>query len=596
MNTSTPETGTQTQINELLKANEMLRRALARLTVQDNLHSFFQCILLEMTANTGANHTAVFIYQKTSHNLQMVSTVHEGTVRDIQHDPVFVPWRNPIPADITPAWQKLCELRKTVCIDNDNSPPEHWPKSKTWHAEQGHKTILAIPLIIGDEVLGFLRLCFKAAFQPSGTLITECETIAQQAAIAYKLKQLADDARIAAVARERENVANERAQQLFKTFTVLRRTSAKLAQDFELKTFLEHVLVEINDHFQADAAILSIYDEESALFTALAHVENGKLNSKENFCCTRANAEMFLKALTAADGVREFDVESEAHLLLHCSVAYHRKRGHARIFAIPLMLGEQVKGYIGVAIRTRETLVLHQQELLLALAHQASMAIQLTRLADSTQTNAILAERNRMAREIHDTLAQGFTAILVNIKSLRKQARLFPGEISNTLEALQQLAEDNLIEARRSVRGLRPRALGQGSLLDGLRNLVDSVERTGDTNIELLADAQLPVIPEEIEDELIRIAQEALQNALRYAHGTDVTINLQAADEQGIHLMISDNGNGFDQNTTKPGFGLIGMGERAAHIGAAITIISEQGFGTQIIVAWSPGLNNQERR
>ncbi|MDD5275921.1 MAG: histidine kinase [Methylovulum sp.] len=593
---STPLADKPLKIKEHLKAYEMFRQSLTRLTSQDNLQTFFQTLLLEMTVNTHANNSAVFIYHQAQHHLQMIATVHQGTVRDIQHDPVFSVWREPVPADITPIWRRLCEQRQTLCIDHDNPPPEHWPFGRDWHSEQGHKTILVMPMLLGDDVLGFLGLCFTSRLTPSPAQQAECETFALQAAIAYKFKALADEARLAAIAKEQENAANERARRLSETFAALRRTSAILAHDFDLKIFLEHVLLEINAQFQADAAILSLYDETKMQFTALAHVEDGKLKMKESFSCTLSSAEIFLQALIATHGcIREFDVESEAHLLLSCSLQYHRQRQHARIFALPLMLGEQVKGYIGVALRTRETIVLHQQELLLALAHQASMAIQLTRLADSTQNNAVLAERNRMAREIHDTLAQGFAAILVNLKNLRKALPALPGAVTTVLETVQQLAEDNLIEARQSVRALRPRALRQGSLLDGLRHLLDSLGRATEVMIDLNEDEAIPAIPEESEDELLRIAQEALQNALRHGQATHVSITLRAAEHQGLHLSISDDGCGFDQNATPFGYGLIGISERAARIGAALTIISEPGFGTQIIVAWQPALPGNPR-
>lgn len=582
-------TTNEDQVNELLKSNEMLRRSFASICKLEDLQGFFDSILLEMTTNTGANHSAVFIYRKTEHCLQMISTVHEGTIRDIQQDPVFEPWRQPIPADITPAWQRLSEIKQTVCVDNDNPPPEHWPMAKIWHASQGHKTIFAIPMLLGNEVLGFLGLCFKTDLQSSPVCIAVCETIAQQAAIAYKLKSLTEDTELAAIARERDKVTNERALQLTQTFTVLRRTSAKLTKDFDLKTFLGHVLLEISDQFQADAALLSVYDEAKKTFIDLAHVEAGKLNTINNFSCTKGSAETFIKTLAdVKDGVREFDVETETHLLIDCSIDYHLARGHTRLFALPLVLGDQIIGYICVALRTREFLVLHQQELLLALAQQASIAIHLTRLAEKSEYNAILAERNRLAREIHDTLAQGFTAFLVNLKSLRKHATLFSSDVMDTIDTLEKVAEDNLIEARRSVRGLRPRTMDHGSLLDGLQHLIDSIERTGLVNIELIAEDELPTIPEVTEDELIRIAQEAIQNALRYAQGTRISITLRSYESLGIYLSISDDGLGFDHTTTKLGYGLIGMGERAERIGAAITIISEYGCGTQIILTWTP--------
>ncbi len=235
-----------------------------------------------------------------------------------------------------------------------------------------------------------------------------------------------------------------------------------------------------------------------------------------------------------------------------------------------------------------------EQEVILgeALAKQLGLAMETCRLIEEARQAAIVREREHIAREIHDTLAQGFTAILIHLKTLRKQLS-FPPDAIDTLDTLQHVAQDNLIEARRSLWKLRPRVLSQGNIVDGLRRLIDSAGRAGDMKIDLTIDPRIHAIPDKVEDELIRIAQEALQNALRYGEGTEITIELQAMDLQGINLSIRDNGRGFNTNAVTPGYGLIGMRERADYIGAAMTIISEPGYGTQIIVSWMPPQPNQ---
>lgn len=235
-----------------------------------------------------------------------------------------------------------------------------------------------------------------------------------------------------------------------------------------------------------------------------------------------------------------------------------------------------------------------QQEIILgeALAKQLGLAMETCRLIEEARQAAIVREREHIAREIHDTLAQGFTAILIHLKTLRKQFS-FSADAIETLDTLQHVAQDNLIEARRSLWTLRPRLLGHGNIADGLRRLINSAERVGDMKIELATDSAIPTIPEKVEDELIRIAQEALQNALRYGEGTEITIELHAMNSDGVNLSISDNGRGFNTNAITQGYGLIGMRERAECIGAAMTIISEPGYGTQIIVSWTPSQTNQ---
>lgn len=232
-------------------------------------------------------------------------------------------------------------------------------------------------------------------------------------------------------------------------------------------------------------------------------------------------------------------------------------------------------------------------EELAALAHALnSMAASLQRSRDEAVRSARLVaeERNRLAREIHDTLAQGLTAIVVQLQTaediLGDEA---PPEALDRLARARQVARESLAEARRSVWNLRPFALSDGGLAHALSSLKPGMEGEGITcRMDLQKGLELS---EAVEDALFRICQEALTNVRKHSGATEVTVTLRQAGNQAL-LRIQDNGRGFDPGALagpQPagGFGLWAIRSRLAGVGGALTVESRQGEGT-IVTATVP--------
>ncbi|MBD2728137.1 AAA family ATPase [Nostoc sp. FACHB-892] len=198
---------------------------------------------------------------------------------------------------------------------------------------------------------------------------------------------------------------------------------------------------------------------------------------------------------------------------------------------------------------------------------------------------SILEERNRMAREIHDTLAQAFTGILLNVGAA---TQVLTDDLEATqahLEMIDELARTGLAEARRSVVALRPQLLEDGSLHSALYRLVAQMRAAADTAlIYEMKGTAYPMLAE-VENNLLRIAQEALTNAVKYADACEVRVELVYENTQCI-LCVKDDGRGFGVGSIPRvgGFGLLGMSERAEYIGAQLTIKSQPGQGTEIVV------------
>src|ERR687891_505965 len=211
---------------------------------------------------------------------------------------------------------------------------------------------------------------------------------------------------------------------------------------------------------------------------------------------------------------------------------------------------------------------------------------------ESERRAGALAERQRLAHEIHDTLAQGFASIVTLYEAARAELASRPEVALGRLEEVGRTARSSLAEARRVVWALRPEALVEGTLADALDGLVrDFRSETG-----LDATSRVSGEPRSVEAEseatLLRVAQEALANARKHARATSVALTLSYLND-ALLLDVRDDGVGFQpaladrgrHRSNARGFGLIGMRERLEQQGGSLTIESEPGVGTTIAAA-----------
>ncbi len=201
--------------------------------------------------------------------------------------------------------------------------------------------------------------------------------------------------------------------------------------------------------------------------------------------------------------------------------------------------------------------------------------------------HAVLEERTRLAREIHDTLAQQLTGIVLELEAADTLLnRGSEGRAQSSVEKARELARAALQEARRSVWNLRPAPLSATGLVAAIGHEVEAwEERTGiPARFKARAVPQHPSLSPKAEVALLRIGQEALSNAARHGHPEHVDVELRA-HRQELVLSVSDDGVGFDPAASAPRedcFGLDGMAERARNAGGTLTVVSSPGRGTTI--------------
>jgi signal transduction histidine kinase len=263
---------------------------------------------------------------------------------------------------------------------------------------------------------------------------------------------------------------------------------------------------------------------------------------------------------------------------------YLKSGGTKKFLRIPTLVGGRVKGFIGIRHEARPPYRPEEIELAQALAHQAMLAIQLNEFAEQSRKAAVLEERNRMARDIHDTLAQGFTGVIVQLEAAEDAiACCRRKEANEHLQHASELARRSLNEARRSVHALRPQALQHGNFWDALKGTIKNTTAGTALHTTFELRGKLRDLPLVWQENLLRIGQEALTNALKYAHPRNFETRL-SCDANELRLELHDDGDGFKVKDQHDGFGLAGMRERVEQMGGKIKVTSARGKGTKVVV------------
>jgi signal transduction histidine kinase len=209
--------------------------------------------------------------------------------------------------------------------------------------------------------------------------------------------------------------------------------------------------------------------------------------------------------------------------------------------------------------------------------------LQQRRMAEA-EFSAILAERNRIAREIHDTLAQGLSAIAMHVELVRDYAAQFPPAAAEHLEQVRDLVRGTLADARSSIWNMRAQVLEDGDLADALGGVLRQLGEGRGLKTELQVNGARRRFAPVTENNLLRIGQEAIANAARHAQAQRLTVTLDFAPRE-FRLTVRDDGRGLDPNqapSPRGSFGLMGMRERAAQLGGKLEVESAPGQGTRI--------------
>jgi signal transduction histidine kinase len=195
---------------------------------------------------------------------------------------------------------------------------------------------------------------------------------------------------------------------------------------------------------------------------------------------------------------------------------------------------------------------------------------------------AMMKERSRIAREIHDTLAQGLSAISLHLELVRDHVA--PASLgAQSLDEARSLVRSSMKEARNSIWKMRSHALETGNLATALQDVLNHLRGV---ESQLTVSGDLRRMPPIVENNLLRIGQEAITNAKKYSGATKIDVRIEVEKDK-LHLHVCDNGRGFNVESTgntDSQFGLVGLRERAKEINATLSIATSPGQGTDIAV------------
>ena len=380
----------------------------------------------------------------------------------------------------------------------------------------------------------------------------------------------------------------DRVAELAKTNQALKNSLDRLAADPDFNAFLGYVLLEMTQQLDLDVATLWFYDAATQTLPLELMVEQGQVKLRDHIQAPEA----YLRPTTTSTPVWEILLQTKQPFVVTQENAtdyafqgthtYQTEQLGLQVGVnFLLRLGDEPIGMLGLASTQHITFTPEALELAQALTQQATLAIQLMRLADEAKHAAIFEERNRLAGEIHDTLAQAFTGISLQLGVANSIAHQDPAETQRILDRALQLAHAGLTEARRAVWSIYPSAAKYTNLCQMLRDATEQL--AANVPIQLQIEGEPYTVPALLGLNLTRMAQEAITNALKHAQATTIQVVL-TYEPQDLYLRISDDGCGFSPQSDGGGFGLMSLSQRSERIGGELDIHSQLMQGTEIVV------------
>jgi PAS domain S-box-containing protein len=439
---------------------------------------------------------------------------------------------------------------------------------------------MGVPLIVKDQVVGMLTLDHCDPGYYSSQHADLAMTFANQVAVAI------ENARLYQAEQERLEESERRR----KVAEGLRDIVSILNSNCSLEEVLDAIVVQALQLLHADGgAIYQLDAEQEMIDIVTTHSMPSGFAQIRSFpiAPTAVNRSIFQRRPFAVPDFSAMEPSTDPAQLpsslqdLTTMVSQHFRAS----LTVPVVVEEQLYGAISLYYNQPRQFSGEEVELSETFAHQAALAIANARLRDQVEEVAVAAERSRLARDLHDAVTQTLFSASLIADVLPKIWEVNPEEGWQRLEELRELTRGALAEMRTLLLELRPAALADAELKELLQQLAESV--TGRARVPVSLEVTGDCHPdEEVKVALYRIAQEALNNVAKHAGASQAQVCLHCGPDW-IDLCITDDGRGFDVSTIPPdhlGVGI--MRERAEAIGAELTIESEPGRGTEVMVSW----------
>lgn len=588
---------------ELARANQALKRSLERVAEEVRVESLTAAFLVEMVQLIGAAGGAVVLAQPGPRPALRPSAVfQQGRLLEpgeIAAHPFFGRFSELAAADPLGAIAALAVGdAPTIAVD---ALRMLMPEAYAYHRSLGHQQVWHLPLRLGGELIGVTKLALAQERPPGEITRDVANALAQQFALALELTRKAEVARHAAVSREQELSVQTRAAELARANRILRDAAARVAAATDLRSI---ATIFMREALRAsDASAGALFLERSGGFEMVMMAEDGvfvdELNLENNPCtasvyeASRDPRNRLYARLRAGQAEWRWMDAAESEWIPE-ELDYHRNAGHQAVWHIPFAAEGKVIGVLALAFRSLSTPIAIVTETVGALANQISVGLELTalaaRLRDSEVREAVSNERSRMARDIHDSLAQSFSSIAMQTEALL--AGVGEGDrLRRTLERIADTARLGIGEARATALALRPLDNRLGALDEALEGLARRCTVQGGMACSYRTAGTPALLALDIQEALLRIAQEAISNALRHSGGTRVEVVVRYAEDR-VTLAVGDDGRGLScqgGGETACGMGLRGMRQRTQELGGRFAALRAVPQGTLIEVSMPTG-------
>lgn len=559
-----------------------LRRILEKLVHTARPLEILRPLLLEMVAQLGARGAGLFVYEQESDTLRMIELISFRRPAAHLEGADFEPFTSGVPAGITPYWRQILENAGPFRLDANNPDHEHlfWPGTREWHLSENEPLAVSFPLVLGGRPMGFIGLTFSAESSPDSAALDLAAPFAQEATLALGLIEMGE--------RAREQLRRKQVEELEKVNRTIQRGLDAIAAETNQNRAVGNLLRVLSEHLDCQSSALWLYDEEKDRFSVHLVVEEGRIVTQPEEMAERWPLERDIQWRRHIEERRPTLYRVDELVPRSAQDFFHRL-GVKMVLGIPLFSGRRILGSFKMRFGETRRFTKDTLELVQALSHQATMALELIQLSRRAEELAVSSERNRLAGEIHDTVAQGLAGILTQVSAaqgwLERTSSGGPAveaALSHLIE-LENLARRSLIEARRSLSNLQPLALTHLGLAEALQKHLIESSRAGLSECRWRVSGKQRKLPESVEGELFRIAQEAISNALRHSRADLIQVELRYRSS-GLQLIVKDNGVGIAQ---AEGYGLRLMRQRAERIRAHLSLQTQPGEGTSLEVGWA---------
>jgi PAS domain S-box-containing protein len=368
----------------------------------------------------------------------------------------------------------------------------------------------------------------------------------------------------------------------------LRSTLDALAVESDPDRLVEHILHTMTNQFGAHSSSVWKRDPATVVIGLEFAFEDGKIVKKSDPALSGLDTRLPMEDLwpwpavfrsgraSVIEDIREVPSFDLRDRLL--------SKGIITVLLVPMSIGGKLEGAVGLRFTERRAFREQEVDLAQALANQLMLAMHLNHLSAQSLASAVVEERNRMARDIHDTLAQGFTGVIVQLEAAEDAtSKGLANEAVSHVARAGRLARESLREARRSLQALRPHELEDKTLSAALAALIGKMTEGTEIRSQVLVHGTPRELPPEWDVNLLRIGQEVATNMLRHAHARHFDVELTFT-RIAVTLRLRDDGRGFDPQATHDGFGLVGIGERVERMGGTVSIESAPGRGSMVSI------------